>query len=191
MYEHQNNGEKDKDSNSLIKRLKESDEAIFRKIYDEYRPAFLNWVLAYYKLDRDEALDIFQETLTVLYFNVYSEQMEQLNSSLKTYIFAVAKNQIHKRIRDHNHIELYSDVNKAFDEEALKFTDPKLESNECVRRIKEIIGNLEEPCKSILELTYIKNFSNQVIAEKLGFKNTDVVKARKWRCLKSLRKKLG
>ena len=53
-----------------------------------------------------------------------------------------------------------------------------------VARLMETIG---EPCKSILELFYFRGFSMEAIAERLQYKNENVVKTQKLRCLTSLK----
>ncbi len=61
------------------------------------------------------------------------------------------------------------------------------EKNQFVTAHLEKLG---EPCHSILKLFYYDSFSMESIAVKLDYKNTDVVKSQKLRCIKELRKAL-
>ena len=42
------------------------------------------------------------------------------------------------------------------------------------------------PCKEILEMYYEKGYDMESIASRIGYKNADVAKKKKYECLKSL-----
>jgi DNA-directed RNA polymerase specialized sigma subunit len=54
--------------------------------------------------------------------------------------------------------------------------------------IKEYVKKLDETCRQLLSYFYFDELDNKVIAEKMGFANTDVVKSKKYQCFKKLEK---
>ena len=56
-------------------------------LYEEFRPSFVNWMLQKYNCNEEEAIDIFQDSVMVLYKNAKAGKLENLRSKLKTYLF--------------------------------------------------------------------------------------------------------
>ena len=52
--------------------------------------------------------------------------------------------------------------------------------------IKEAMNQLEDPCKKLLELFYIRGLSTKEIAEELGY-TAPFVKVKKYRCMQKIR----
>jgi DNA-directed RNA polymerase specialized sigma24 family protein len=50
------------------------------------------------------------------------------------------------------------------------------------------LGELGEPCKTIIEDYYIHGRSMQEICEKFGYTNADNAKTQKYKCLQRLKK---
>lgn len=177
-------------SSDLIARLREGDDQLFRELYQQYRQEFVEWATGNARLDEDEAVDIFQEAITSLYLNVYSGKLQCLEASLKTYIFAIGRNHIRKRYHAQRDLELHGSPPECVDE-PINVMDTKYFSDDQAIKAASFVGQMPEPCKSIIQFFYLRNFSMEVIAERMGYKNVKVLKAKKWRCLKQIRNKLG
>jgi DNA-directed RNA polymerase specialized sigma24 family protein len=54
--------------------------------------------------------------------------------------------------------------------------------------MNKAIGNLGEPCKSLLEAYYINKMNMQDIASQFGYTNADNAKNQKYKCLMRLKK---
>jgi len=52
--------------------------------------------------------------------------------------------------------------------------------------IHQMVAKLDETCKRLLSFFYSDGLDNKVIAEKMGFANTDTVKSKKYQCFKRL-----
>lgn len=173
------------EARDVIERLHQGDEALFREIYYEYRENFLSWAAHHYPLDRDQASDVYQEALSSFYINVYSGRLTELNASLKTYIFGIAKNHLYKRLQMENEWELQGlRVEVEVDDPAL--VDPYPEFNERRKEVIKAMEQMGEPCKTIIEWTYLLNCPNKTIMEELRYSSEDVVKSTKWRCMQRL-----
>ena len=54
--------------------------------------------------------------------------------------------------------------------------------------MEKAVGNLGEPCKSLIEAFYIQKKSMQTIASQFGYTNADNAKNQKYKCLQRLKK---
>jgi predicted DNA-binding protein YlxM (UPF0122 family) len=54
--------------------------------------------------------------------------------------------------------------------------------------MEQAMGNMGEPCKTILEDYYIRKMSMQEIAGKFGYTNSENAKNQKYKCLMRLKK---
>lgn len=171
----------------LMERLKKGDDQVFKELYVLYSADFIDWAQFHFSLDKDEALDIFQETITNLYLNVYSGKLQELKSTPKTYIYAIGKNHIYKRHHTtFKALEFHNNLPDCVDE-TMNIIDNNFYNDDKTLKVADSIKKIGEPCQSLLEFVYLKQYPYEVITEKLGYKNINVLKAKKWRCLKQLR----
>ena len=134
----------------------------------------------------DDAKDVFQEAMIVLYEKARSGSFE-LHCQIKTYIYSVCRRLWLKRLQQLNR---YSPS-----VESLELTVPVEEDmedhehrNAEFEMMDKAIGNLGEPCKSLLEAYYIQKQNMQVIATSFGYTNADNAKNQKYKCLMRLKK---
>ena len=180
------------DDQQIVDSLKSGDEEVFQQIYKDYRDSFAEWATYRFTLDRDDALDIFQEALVALFDNAVKGKLTELKVTLKTYIYAIAKNLIYKKHRSEKrtfHQENPEDSMKEVPMEELELEEDEATLRE--RKVMEELKNMKEPCQSILKLFYLRSYSMEEMAEELGYKNTATMKTTKMRCLKDLRKKVA
>ncbi len=134
----------------------------------------------------DDAKDIFQEAMIVLYEKARSGSFE-LSCQIKTYIYSVSRRLWLKKLQQLNR---YSPPG-----ESLEITVPvedEIEEHE-KRNIEfdmmeKAINSLGEPCKSLLEAYYLQKQNMQVIAASFGYTNADNAKNQKYKCLMRLKK---
>ena len=136
--------------------------------------------------NEDDAKDVFQESVIVLYNKVKSGNFE-LNSKLKTFIYSVSRRLWLKRLNAQNrtirNIEDYSEFIPVEDDlERHEEKDRQFEVMELA------LSQLGEPCKTIIEDYYMQNKSMQEICEKFGYTNSDNAKTQKYKCLQRLKK---
>lgn len=169
---------------ALIQQIKSGDEASLIKIYKEHRPAFLQWAQHSYRIDEEKAADAFQDAVVCLYRNIVRGKLETLTSSLKTYLFAIGKNVVRKKLQQPVALE----TDELWMVENLQ-AEPidEFATNDRQRLVARLMNTIGEPCKSILELFYFRGFSMEAIAERLQYKNENVVKTQKLRCLTNLK----
>lgn len=172
-----------------LKSIKAGDDQPLINIYKLYRQEFVTWALQRYKMDKDDAIDIFQDAIICFQRNIFQGKLEQLNSSLKTYLYGIGKNLIrdkmkkNKRMVKNYHI---SEIDHIQYPEVIE----SIYSHERSQLVFQIMKKVQEPCLSILKMFYYQSLSMKEIAEKLNYKNENVAKTQKLRCLNLLKKKV-
>jgi len=160
------------------------DEEATRAIYHLYRDEFLNFLRKIHNGDKNDLLDIYSDAFIHVCNKIYFNELT-LTSSLKTYLFGVGRNMMMEYLRKRNkNQEIYQSEIKDEVEEDYSI---KMERE---RIVQEELKELGEPCVSILTLKFWNNLSGEEIAEELEFKNADVVKTRRYKCIQQLRKKI-
>lgn len=134
----------------------------------------------------DDAKDIFQEAMIVLYEKAKSETF-QLNCQIRTYLYSVCRRLWLKRLMQQNRF-LVVDEN----EQEIVSVEEEMEDHERINSefilMEKAINNLGEPCKSLLEAFYLKKRNMQDIALSFGYTNADNAKNQKYKCLMRLKK---
>ncbi len=134
----------------------------------------------------DDAKDIFQEAMIVLFEKVRSESLE-LNCQIKTYIYSVCRRLWLKKLMHQNRFLIADEA-----EVNVVSVDEDMEEHERQNTdflmMERAIGNLGEPCKSLLEAFYMQKRSMQEIASSFGYTNADNAKNQKYKCLIRLKK---
>jgi RNA polymerase sigma factor (sigma-70 family) len=134
----------------------------------------------------DDARDIFQEIMIVLYEKVKSGSFE-LNCQLKTYLYSVGRRLWLKRLGQMQKIA--SEGGKLEEivpvEEDLEFHEQR---NNDFRIMERAMQNIGEPCRSLLDAYYLRKKSMMEIAGSFGYTNADNAKNQKYKCLMRLKK---
>jgi len=164
--------------------LNNSEDAL-NKLYVGYYPMVLQFILNN-SGDEDDAKDVYQEAIIVLYNKIKSGNFE-LSSKLKTYIYSVSRRiwlkKLTQQSKKSNNISDFEDVVAVeVDMEIHEEKDKQFE------KMQSALVHLGEPCKTIIQDFYINNLSMQDISEKFGYTNTDNAKTQKYKCLQRLKK---
>ena len=165
--------------------LESGSEAWLDELYHQNLVKFQTWATRKYKLDEDTVLDIYQQAIISLYENVRYNKISQLNSSPSTYLFGIGKNLILKQLRENTKV----DKHLLRIQEHWHFVQYDEDTfSQTFEVVKNELNKTSEPCKSIIELFYIRGMNIRAIASKLNYKSQDVVKTQKSRCMKTLKR---
>ena len=173
------------DEKALLEGLAASDkkavETIYRENFNMVQSLIIN-----NNGSADDAKDIFQEAMIVLYEKVRSGTFE-LNCQIKTFVYSVSRRLWLKRLQQQNRYSAPGD-----NMEAVVSVEEELEDHEQRNAefdmMEKAINNLGEPCKSLLEAYYLQKQNMQVIAASFGYTNADNAKNQKYKCLMRLKK---
>ncbi|MBL0146527.1 MAG: sigma-70 family RNA polymerase sigma factor [Chitinophagaceae bacterium] len=167
--------------NGLANNNKQAIETIYKDNYSVIQGFILN-----NNGSVDEARDIFQEAMIVLYEKAISGNFE-LTCQLRTYIFSVCRRLWLKRLQQLNRFSHHTDsvAETVAVEEELEAHE---KHNNDFTLMETAMGKIGEPCKSLLDAYYIQKKHMQEIAAQFGYTNADNAKTQKYKCLMRLKK---
>jgi RNA polymerase sigma factor (sigma-70 family) len=170
---------------NLLKGLATEDKTSIERIYREHYNMVKSLVINN-SGSADDAADIFQEAMIVLFEKAKQEHFE-LNCQLKTFIYSICRRLWLKKLQQMNrytvqseHLEETVPVEEEIENHEKKQNDFTLMEN--------AMGKIGEPCKSLLEAYYIQKKHMQEIAADFGYTNADNAKTQKYKCLVRLKK---
>jgi RNA polymerase sigma factor (sigma-70 family) len=175
----------DSNEQALLKGLAENDrkavETIYRKHYSMIQTLVIN-----NNGTSDDARDIFQEAIIVLYEKAKSGSFE-LHAQLKTYIYAVSRRLWLKKLGRNARFsgDLANAAETIATEDDLEMYEHRTADFEIMEQALQSLG---EPCKELLESYYIRKKNMSEIAKEFGYTNADNAKNQKYKCLMRLKK---
>lgn len=134
----------------------------------------------------DDARDVFQETMIVLYEKTRSGSLE-LNCQIRTYVYSVARRIWLKKLQQQSRYT--GDLNMT---ESVVAVEEDLEEHQKrdseFGMMEKAIQSLGEPCRGLLEAFYLQKKNMQEIALEFGYTNSENAKTQKYKCLTRLKK---
>jgi len=171
---------------ALIQGIRNHESPVLQHVYDTYYPIIEGYIV-HNQGSRDQARDIFQEAMIVVYNKVRSGQLE-LTCKFGTYLYAICKKMwIQERKK-------YLQRNEKLRQQAMMVRDPgpaddPLLQNHLNHLFNKHFGDLSDDCQKILSM-YFNNFSVEDIRTAMNYKNLHHTADRKYRCKKSLVKRI-
>jgi RNA polymerase sigma factor (sigma-70 family) len=156
-------------------------ETIYRDNYNMVQSLIIN-----NNGSADDAKDVFQEAMIVLYEKVRSGSFE-LHCQIKTYVYSVSRRLWLKKLQQQNRftVEVHSlETTVSVEDDIGEHEKRDAEFN----IMDKAINGLGEPCKSLLEAYYLKKKSMQEISNAFGYTNAENAKNQKYKCLMRLKK---
>ncbi len=170
---------------ALLQGLARSDKKAVETIYKSHYNMIQSLIINN-NGSADDAKDIFQEAMIVLYEKVRAGGFE-LNCQIKTYVYSVSRRLWLKRLQQMNRFApaLQNMENSVPVEEEMEQHE---KINDEFQAMEKAIGSLGEPCKSLLEAYYFQKKNMHEIAAGFGYTNADNAKNQKYKCLMRLKK---
>mgnify|MGYP001799530891 CR=1 FL=1 len=161
-----------------------NDEEFLRWLYGEWRNDFRSWCEKKYQLTASESSEIYQDAFLQLFMNVRERKVSELEHP-RTYFFGIGKNLIRqhykrsgKQMEDLDNVEIPDNAD---------YLTNRLQTEQREEVIK-VLNYFGDPCRKLLLMFYYEQYSHEVIAERMGYKNDQVVKKKKSLCMSELRK---
>ncbi|NND32847.1 MAG: sigma-70 family RNA polymerase sigma factor [Saprospiraceae bacterium] len=170
----------------IIDSIKDGKDDGLVHLYRTLRGEFIQWAAKIYGIDMEMGSDAFQESILAFRFNVAHDRITELTSSIKTYLFAIGKNQILNQLKKKKR-EISVDDLTQIKSETLIIRGQNEGLSERQEKIRSMIQHMEEPCLSILRMFYYQGYSMEVIASRMSYKNENVAKTQKSRCIAKLK----
>ena len=166
----------------LLEALRKGDSSAFRKVYLQYF-SMVRYLIINNSGREEDASDIFQEAMIVLYEQVCAGTFTQ-QSSLKTWIYAVCRNKWLKQLEKRKRNIRFHDFEKT---DSLLIAEENTEDDWVHQQLRKSLEQLGVPCRKLLLLFYYFRKSMEEIASDLNYTNADNAKAQKYKCLQKLK----
>lgn len=168
-----------------IERIRNGDQRVIKEIYVSNYGAIERMVLKN-SGNLHDAKDVYQEAMMVFYKNVVMPDF-LLTSSISTYLYAICYRIWLKKIRDAKRMVI--EVGDGVTDE-LDFEIHSKNPDEMLIRTMEMLKTHGKNCLEIMKRFYFHNQPFDFIAEELGYASGQVVREKKYRCIKKVRKGL-
>lgn len=175
------------ETNNILLNLKASDDRVvdqaFSYLYQEYFSIIQHYIKENSGSEEDAA-DIFQDSLIVLYNKVREDQFK-LTCALKTYIYSICRNLWLKRLR--------SKKQQIKTKDALAFIELEpdvsaiLEEDEASKVVAKLLKEVDEDGEQVLIAYFFEGLSTSEVTKKMGYANEFVTRNKKSKSLKKLR----
>lgn len=171
---------------SLIKGIRNHESRVLQYVYDTYFPIIEAYII-HNQGSRDQARDIFQEAMIVVYKKIKMDQLE-LTCKFGTYLYAICKNMWVQERKKYLHRA------EKLKHQALVLNDPGPADDPLLQdHLKQLFdkhfSDLSEDCQKILSM-YFNNFSLEDIRIAMNYRDLHHTADRKYRCKKSLVKRI-
>ncbi len=178
-----------KREHDVLERIRSGDNKAMEQIYNEYRNEFIGWSVENHSISEQDALDHYQDTITIFFEKVMNGTLQEIESSVKTYLFGIGKNRILQQFQKENTRQRHEeDVSEHY-----RFLAEK-EINEIYTKASQTASGmfslLGDKCQEILKLFYFDKRSMTEIASLMNFKNEGVARTSKKRCLEKIRQEM-
>lgn len=164
-------------------------EAAVRAIYDNHYKRLTGYILQN-NGNRQDAEDIFQEVV-VAFIELVKRNKFREQSSINTFLFAITRhtwlNELKRRGRALKREENYERGMEKIEADTCHFLDDR--DNRA--QIISLVEGLGRKCRQILLAFYFEKKSLKEILGETGYENEQVVRNKKYLCLKQLEQKLN
>jgi len=172
----------------VITELKNGNREVLEKIYLNNKGPFFRYCNRF-DLQEEDLRDVYQDVIIIVYENIQKGKLDDLKSTLRTYILSVGKYQIYNRFK--KNAKTYNPEKDTLldgiDNSFVKSFDLDSVNKQRHKLIMKNFKLLGEKCREILSMFYLKGFSLDEIMSLQGYNSMNVVKSQKSRCLKSLK----
>jgi RNA polymerase sigma factor (sigma-70 family) len=153
-------------------------------IYQNYSEKLSSFLISY-GASEQEAQDVFQETV-VAFVDLVKKERYRLDAKIGTFLTAVAKNiwfnEVKKKQRSSFREKQFEKGRDQVEADVSHFINER----EMKQQMRDLVYQLDEPCRKILMLFYYENLSMKEIVQHLPYENEQVVRNKKSKCLQHL-----
>ena len=159
-------------------------EATIGYLYKAHYEHLAKYVL-YNNGNEQDGEDIFQEVVVMF---IRSVQLRKFRgeSSIRTFLYALNRNTWLNELKRRGRAEAREQKSMMVEEPEMNNANWIIEKREGHRILLETMEKLGNDCKQLLLLYYYENHSMKEIAEVTHYENEQVVRNKKYKCLKKL-----
>lgn len=171
------------DEGILLQDLRSDPERALAAIYAQSKPVFLGYIRKFGG-EREDHIEVYHDAVLAFYDIWLEGRYDSSRASISTLLCAIGKNKLLTKLgKQQKHAE-WTELTPLID---TADDEPPLADESLLFRVEQVIETLGEGCKEIIMLFYYQRCSVRDIVERLRYKNENVVKAHKSRCMKRLK----
>jgi len=164
----------------LLNGIRRNDTIVLQYIYKNFYSK-INFFIKKNSGDDDDANDIFQEAIIIIFRKLKSEDLV-LDCSFETFLYSICRflwlKQLEKRKLEKEKIKDNHEYNEDLYDDGLESV---VDQNERYRLYQKHFTNLGKDCQKVLQL-YLDKVPLKNIAQIMGFKSEKYAKKRKFKC---------
>lgn len=154
---------------------------VLNKLYDNSLPK-IKILIRKMNGTEDDALDIFQEVLIILFRQVKLNKMNA-DTNIDGYLYRISRNLYLNKLR---RTTKFIDFNEDIDEADTPEIETHLFIKDSENEIMKLFNSLGDKCKDLLNAIVFDELNYDEVAIKFGFASGEVVKTQKYRCKKKM-----
>jgi len=174
----------------LVEAIGERDmqEQAILQLYEDHAEITRSFIKGKGGTEQD-ADDIFQETVVSFIDSVQKGKFRQ-ESGIRTFLISISKNLWYNEIRRRQRAGNREKRFESDREQEETGISEVIQDRELKQQLNQLLKDLGESCRKILELFYYENLSMKEIVSHLHYENEQVVRNKKYKCLQQLTDKL-
>ncbi len=172
--------------NQILEAIRSGNKSALEELYVLHRVPFLRWAQVEFQCSSSDACELYQIAVLITYDNIVVGKLKSLHSTLKSYIYAVAKNKWKEWQRARSRTRNIGDpylLQLIIKPEEESTADPG-----AVKIVTSALQRLGQPCQELLECFYYQKLSMKEISDVMGYKNPSTAKNLKYKCLQRLKR---
>jgi RNA polymerase sigma factor (sigma-70 family) len=174
----------------LVKAIQEKEmlEPAISQLYKDHAEITRSFIMGKGGTEQD-ADDIFQETVVSFIDAVQKSKFRQ-ESGIRTFLISISKNLWYNEIRRRQRADNRERLFEADRDQEDSGVNDIIQDRELKMQLNQLLEDLGDSCRKILELFYYENLSMKEIVLHLHYENEQVVRNKKYKCLQQLTDKL-
>jgi RNA polymerase sigma factor (sigma-70 family) len=160
--------------------MEASIKSLYRDCYES-----LSWYVMNNSGTRQDAEDMFQEVM-VRFIDLVQKDKFRGQSSIRTFLFSLNRHAWLNELKRRGREALREEKFEKAQDRTIPDTSELIMNREERTMLADIVGKLGETCKKILLMFYYENASISEILANLDYENEQVVRNKKYKCLKQL-----
>lgn len=171
-----------------FEKIKMGDKDALAEVYKDNRDSIINWITRKHDCSLEEAKDIYQDAIVILYNNAAKGRITKINFSISSYLHEIVRRQFLNRLKKDKRIT------RGFMELVREPSEYQMEDEnqdqQKLELVHKAIKELSETCKKLIQLRYFTDLNMESICDQLGYKNSSTTKNLKYKCMRILRRKV-
>ena len=135
--------------------------------------------------NKEDGQDVVQEAVAAFYTNIINNRFRG-DSDIEGYIYGIARNVWLKALKAKGKEKSITEIDPVVQDKS-----PYAANEDVLKQLDRILDKMKNDCRQILVYAYYYNYSAAELSEKFDFKNEQVARNKKYKCLKRLREMMA